>query len=1169
MRLTSIKLAGFKSFVDPVTIPVPGQRVGIVGPNGCGKSNVIDAVRWVLGESSAKQLRGESMQDVIFSGSSTRKPVARASVELNFDNSMGRAHGQWSTYSEIQVRRVLQRSGDSTYYINNIAVRRKDITDLFLGTGVGARAYAIIEQGMISRIIEARPEDLRLYLEEAAGISRYKDRRKETQGRLEDTHENLQRVEDIRQELIKQVEHLRAQAEVAAQYKQLQAELAHAQSLLWLARKRDAERDRERLEKNLRDLTTDNEARLAQLREVETRLANARIGFDDANQALHAAQAAVYESNAEVAKLEQQLQFLHATRQRLASQIQEQKQYCEQEARNQQQARTQLAELEQARTEVQERVAECRELAENARLSLPEVETAWRTQRERMQALQKKLAQAEQGWQLEESHSKHAARTVMQLQQRIERLKEESSRLQNVDQDELALQQEALAELELQQEQLREELTQLEARLAEQEASARAAQAAVAARVGDITRLEANWSALNNLQQRSAASGDQQNILRQFGLEQLPRLWQQIQIAEGWEMALEAVLGNRLQALSVEDLAGLAVRLGRESVTGLGLVRQENRTAAFAAKYGLVPLGDKLYSSNGTLPAALMDWLGGVYCVDSLVEALAKLPELEAGDILVTPQGHCVSRHWVNWYAASANDGMLARQREIDQLNASLEQARAGLPELEQAQQQSLRQLQSVRESIQQVRQKGQEVQREAHRQHVEWVRRKEQADRIGQRAEQIETETSDLTEQLEEERVGQLESEEKAREYQLQLELLQEEFDTAEADQQDMEAAFRKAQAEVTERDRQVQQAEFDERSIISRIIDLKARIENSDEVLQGARERLEILEEEALSQDDDELGESLQVALTRREEREAGLRAARETLDSATLQQQELERERLQVEQSLGPLRDKISEMQLKAQEARLLEQQFAEHLQAAGVNEAELEAPANLKAGALQGDIARLNAAITELGAVNLAALEELKAAEERDHYLQAQAADLTEAMQTLEDAIRRIDRETRERLMETFNTVNSHLSRLFPELFGGGEAKLILTGEEILDAGVQIMAQPPGKKNSSIHLLSGGEKALTALSLVFAMFQLNPAPFCLLDEVDAPLDDSNTERYANLVSKMSEHTQFLFITHNKIAMYMAEHLVGVTMQESGCSRVVAVDVAEAVRLAEASG
>ncbi len=1167
MRLTSVKLAGFKSFVDPVTIPVPGQRVGIVGPNGCGKSNVIDAVRWVLGESSAKQLRGESMQDVIFSGSSTRKPVARASVELNFDNSMGRAHGQWSSYSEIQVRRVLQRNGDSTYYINNLPVRRKDITDLFLGTGVGARAYAIIEQGMISRIIEARPEDLRLYLEEAAGISRYKDRRKETQGRLEDTHENLQRVADIRQELIKQVEHLRAQAEVAAQYKQLQAELSHSQSLLWLARKRDAERDRKRLEKNLRDLTTDNEARLAQLREVETRLSNARVAFDDANQGLHAAQAAVYESNAAVARLEQQMQFLQATRQRLASQIQEQKQYCEQETRNQQQARTLLAELERAQTEVQERVAACRELAENTRLSLPEVETTWRGQRERMQALQKKLSQTEQGWQLEESHSKHSARTVIQLQQRIERLKEEAARLQSVDEDELALQQEALAELELQQEQLRDELTQLEGKLAEQEASARAAQAAVAARVGEMTRLEANWAALNNLQQRSASSADKQNLLRQFGLEQLPRLWQQIQVAEGWEVALEALLGNRLQALAVDDLAHLAQQMGSEAAD-LALVRHDGRAETFAAKYGFVALGEKLKGSNGPMPAACADWLTGVYCCDSLDAALAMLSELQQGDVLVTPQGHCISRYSVNWYAPSANDGMLARQREIDQLNDALNVARADLPALEQAQQQAARQLQTLRETIQQVRQQGQEIQREAHRQHVEWVRNKEQADRIGQRAGQIDSELNDLAGQLEEERSGQLESEEKAREYQLQLELLQEEFDAAEADLQEMEVAFRKAQAEVTERDRQVQQAEFDERSIISKIIDLKSRIKNLDEILQSARERLEMLEEEALGQDDGALDDSLQDALGRREEREGLLRKAREALDSATLLLQELERERLQVEQSLGPLRDKISEMQLKAQEARLLEQQFAEHLEAAGVNEAELEAPANLKAATLQSEIARLNMAITELGAVNLAALEELKAAEERDHYLQAQAADLTEAMQTLEDAIRRIDRETRERLMETFNTVNGHLSRLFPELFGGGEAKLILTGEEILDSGVQIMAQPPGKKNSSIHLLSGGEKALTALSLVFAMFQLNPAPFCLLDEVDAPLDDSNTERYANLVSKMSEHTQFLFITHNKIAMYMAEHLVGVTMQESGCSRVVAVDVAEAVRLAEAS-
>jgi len=323
LRLTHIKLAGFKSFVDPTVIPVPAQLTGVVGPNGCGKSNVIDAVRWVLGESSAKHLRGESMQDVIFNGSGTRKPASRASVELAFNNELGRAAGQWSQYAEISVKRVLDRSGDSTYYINNMRVRRRDVADLFLGTGVGARAYAIIEQGMISRLIEAKPEELRGYLEEAAGVSKYKERRKETEARLKDARDNMNRVEDIQRELKNQVEKLAAQAEVAQHYRSLQADLTFAQHRLWFARKHDAAQQRARIDKDLVEAQNRLEAETARLRHIESELETARQTQFAGQDTLNTAQAAYYQAQSEVARIEQTMAHQNATRERLYRQVQD------------------------------------------------------------------------------------------------------------------------------------------------------------------------------------------------------------------------------------------------------------------------------------------------------------------------------------------------------------------------------------------------------------------------------------------------------------------------------------------------------------------------------------------------------------------------------------------------------------------------------------------------------------------------------------------------------------------------------------------------------------------------------------------------------------------------------------------------------------------------------
>lgn len=1170
MRLTRIKLAGFKSFVDPTTIPVPGQLVGVVGPNGCGKSNVIDAVRWVLGESKASALRGESMQDVIFAGSSTRKAVSRASVELVFDNSLGRAAGQWSNYAEISVKRVLQRDGESSYYINNLHVRRRDITDMFLGTGLGARAYAIIEQGMISRIIEAKPEELRVFLEEAAGISKYKERRKETESRLADTRENLQRVDDIRQELAKQLQHLEVQAQVAARYQTLQAELHTTQNLLWMLKRRDAAVLRDRLAKDVARLTNELEAELSKLREAEKHLEEMRAAHYSAGDILHQAQGELYEANSEVAKLEQQVQHQRETRERMEQQVSLQKRQLDQTMQNLDGARTAL---EQARGELeslQERVSESRHRAAEQRDLLPPAEEVVRALQQHLGDVQRTLSQSEQAWQIEETHRNHAIRTIQQLQARQQRLQQELHGLPEPDQEALVQGREELAVTEQELEEARLRLEELQAQLAAAENLKKEVDGRVLAAGQELTRLEAQLNALEHLQNRIEQNKGLREWLEKHDLSALPRLWQRIDLEAGWETAVESVLGERLNALELQTLES-AERWLDDAPPGVVVAFDGSRTDIFPdgqARAGFVRLLDKV-RWRGAPVAPLASWLGGVYCAENCADAISRLAHLKAGERLVCPDGHLFGPGEVTFYAPKSElHGVLGRQREIDQIRTQLAERSALLPALKAQQHQADQRLEQIKSEGARWRVILGEAQQRQHRQQMELLKLSQIAERVGQRREQLAQELDELATSVASE-VEQRESAEYTqREYRAQIEALRENIEDLRQEYGVAEAALAQHRQTLNSVEREVHEAEYAERSIISKISDLENNIKNYVEIVESVRERLEMLEEERASLDDEPLRERLQQALNLRKEREESLTRARDALAGLTASLAEMEKERLGAEQRLHPLRESIGEVRLKEQEARLTEEQLTEQLRASDADFADLEQrlEKNAKAGALSAEINRLNGEIADLGAVNLAALEELQQGRERENYLHAQASDLGEAIDTLESAIRRIDRETREKLQNTFDIVNGHLGQMFPTLFGGGQAKLVLTGEEILDAGIQVIAQPPGKKNSSIHLLSGGEKALTALSLVFSLFQLNPAPFCLLDEVDAPLDDANTGRFCELVRKMSEHTQFLFISHNKVTMEMANQLVGITMQELGVSRVVAVDIEEALRLAE---
>jgi chromosome segregation protein len=1168
VRLTKLKLSGFKSFVEPTTVLFPGQLAGVVGPNGCGKSNIIDAVRWVLGESKASELRGESIQDVIFKGSGNRKEVSRASVELFFDNAEGRAAGQWSQYAEITVKRVLDREGNSSYYINNLHVRRRDVIDLFLGTGLGPRAYAIIGQGMISRIVEAKPEELRFFLEEAAGVTKYKERRRETEHRLEDARENIARVDDIRNELENQVVHLQAQATVAQQYRGLHEEMSRKQSLLWLKKRNDARNDGQRLTRQIEESVTRVEAETAQLREVEARVEHARENHYAASDALHAAQAEMYAAGSEVSRLESELGHLRDSRSRLETRLTQ----LEAEHAHWLAQQTTLADdaarwntlLENSRA----RVAAAAARHDEAAARLPECEDAVQSAGAEVTEARRALSEAEQALRLAEADRGHAQRAVENLAERRARLEQDKQALGAPDPALLAASQEAEARSAEALEVAQDRLAALQSAVPSAEAALRAAREGLQAAHRGLTETRARHDALVQLQSKVARGGEIGDWLKARGLADAKPLWQQIQVESGWETAVEAVLRERFSALAADaDVLRAALASPPPAILTLAMNAPAGAAAAVADS-----LRGKVRCDDPRWSGVLDEWLADV----AVAEDIAASVPLAAGR-RVSRAGHLLTPAGLTLYVPDARThGVIERQREIDELAAQLDARAVAEDEARQKQQSVEQELADLQAQLTAARRSAQEAQQALHAAQVEALKLAQAQARFEERSAQIDRDLTELLRQVEAENARIERAEGDGEMQRERLATVRERVERAIDLHRQKDMALRDARAVEAQLGREVQEAGFSERECLSKLEDNHRAGATASSQLQRIEAETVAARTEVSGISDTVLQEQLHAALDARQVKESALAERRNALESMAADLRGLDEQRLRLEQGLSPLRDRINDLRLKAQAAQLSEEQFRERLAEVRIVSEEDEAPfqAELAAGGaerlkdsvLQGDIARLTAEIEALGPVNLAALEELATATERKGFLDAQSTDLAEAIGTLEDAIRRIDRETREQLQETYNTVNNHFGTLFPQLFGGGEARLILTGDEILDAGIQIMAQPPGKKNSTIHLLSGGEKALTAIALVFAIFNLNPAPFCMLDEVDAPLDDSNTVRFCEMVKRMSTHTQFVFISHNKIAMEMAQQLIGVTMQEQGVSRVVEVDIEEALRLAD---
>jgi chromosome segregation protein len=1168
LRLTHLKLAGFKSFVDPTTLHLHGQRVGVVGPNGCGKSNVMESIRWVLGESSAKEMRGDSMSDVIFNGSGNRKPVSRASVELVFDNTLGALAGnsstEWSQYAEISVKRVLERDKGSTYYINNTPVRRRDVADLFLGTGLGGRAYAIIGQNTISRIVEAKPEELRIFLEEAAGISKYKERRRETELRLRDTRDNLTRVEDIRQELAKQISRLESQALITEQYHTLQKTLKHLQGQLWLLKKRDASTAWEKSQRQVEKLVNELEAQMAALRKAEASLETLRQQHYSATENVQTAQGKYYEANAEVSNLEQQVRHTQEGRERLTQQLQQMAAQAQKLDVQAQALQENLAQLKRQLDEASASETTAEQDLQKLRDALPKAEQEYAAAQQQATAAQKTLTEAEQGIRLESTSLQHVENRLQEITQRLQRLSSEQTSLKLPDdavlrqkqsesektQAEAAELEKGISSLQPQEQQLRSQIAELrQTQLAEER---------------NLAQLQAKIESLTRIQQSIGHEAKLDGWLKQHGFDKSERLWQKISIESGWETALEAVLGTRLDAILSPEKN---LKDDQRPPVAVVFCAPGGESEWEYEPAGMKSLASMAGSKDTGLRTLMQDWLAGVYLLDEGADLQQARQSLKPGEMIVNRLGDIFTRYSVSLYAPqSALHGVLERQKELAAMQKQLPDMQAHVAALADKLKQAESALHDIQEALRHNQQALKAATQSLHNTNLELQRLQQQQKHALDRQQTL---------QAEQQAAQQQESALKADRQQKQTALealragladLRTANEQAAATRQKAEAVLSEARSELQKADRLAQEKSFSLKLIKSNISDIEEKLKVNLEEKEALRVHRSETEALLAATTMEGLKANLEAALQLKQQRETELAAARDAMAGAEQELQTLERTRMQTEQQLHPLRDKLEQSRLQDQEARLYFEQCQASLAATGLDELMLaeDLSPSVKVSDLQRSVEKTNAQIEELGPVNLAAIQELTSERERKLYLDSQAQDLEEAVMTLEDAIRRIDRETRSRLQQTFDEANRNFGELFSVLFGGGTARLELLGEEILDTGMQVFAQPPGKKNSSIHLLSGGEKALTALALVFALFRLNPAPFCLMDEVDAPLDDSNTERFCNMVKKMSERTQFLFVSHNKITMEIAQQLVGVTMQESGVSRIVEVDIEAAMQM-----
>ncbi len=1167
MRLSKIKLAGFKSFVDPTSLKLPGNLTGIVGPNGCGKSNVIDAVRWVMGESSAKHLRGSSMDDVIFNGSSGRKPVGMASVELLFDNSDGTAPGPYAQYNEISVKRSVTRDGQSKYYLNNAHCRRRDIADLFHGTGLGPRSYAIIEQGMISRLIEARPEEMRVYIEEAAGISKYKERRRETENRIRHTRDNLARLDDLRDEIEKQLARLKRQSRAAERYKELKTEERQCKAEQLALRWRELKHELDGRDQEIKQTQAQLEKLITEQHTIESKIESQRQQYDEANDSLNTVQGQYYSLGAEISGVEQNIKHQQDLQQRQKTDMDQIEEELSETTQALQTDRFSIEELEKQLAADTPRVeatrnkeAEISDLYHKAEEAMHDWQQVW-------DDFNKQNSDTTQKAQVENSRIEQLERHIEQLQQRLKRIEHEQEALsgENLDEKITELEQH-LTEIEQQKAAHEQKLGTVLSQIRETREQIVKTEQKSAEQRRKIHEYQGRLSSLEALQQAALGKEDRpvNQWLERQGLSGKQRFAQQLDVESGWESAVETVLGDTLEAVCVDDIDSLSKTLDELDKSNLSLV-ETRPSSADGQKPSSGMLLEKIKSD-----LELDQFMSGIRVADDLDTALSMRASLAQGESVITRDGVWIGKNWLRITRdQEAKQGVLAREHDIREIKQQLTELEQTVAEFNQS-------LQSEREELQAYEQKREQMQTDLNLKHGEMndvqsriSAHKSKQEHVSKHGQNLAAEYAEIEQQINEENRGIEQATIRRNESAVLLQQLTGRREELSAQRDALREEVHQHRQELQQHREQLQTLAVRIEGMNTRKQSLEFNIQRlvqNQKTQQQRRDELESILEKS-GEPIDRLEQQLKELLDKRLKSEESLADARRKVENITQQLRDLESDRGEHEQFSQEVRGKLEQMKLDSQELRIRSQTVVEQLQETSHKPEELLAV--LEDDASSADwtekVAVIAQRISRLGPINLAAIDEYQEEQERKKYLDEQHADVTAALETLENAIAKIDKETRTRFKDTYDHVNSRLKEKFPRLFGGGAAYLEMTGDDLLNTGITVMARPPGKRITNIHLLSGGEKALTAVALVFAIFELNPAPFCILDEVDAPLDEANVGRFCQLVKEMSDAVQFIYITHNKTTMELSEQLSGVTMREAGVSRLVSVDVAEAATMA----
>jgi len=1167
MRLSKIKLAGFKSFVDPTTITFPSSLVGVVGPNGCGKSNVIDAVRWVMGESSASRLRGDSITDVIFNGSSSRKPIGAASVELLFDNSDTTLEGQYAKYAEIGIRREVTRDGISAYFLNGTKCRRKDITGVFLGTGLGPRSYSIIEQGMISRLIEAKPEEMRVFLEEAAGISKYKERRRETSNRIKRTKENLDRLLDVLEEVEKQIKHLDRQAKTAERYGRYKDEERRTAAELLALRARDLDERANDADRHLAERKTRLEAVVAEQRKIEAGIEEARVQQSERSDAFNEVQGRFYKVGSEIARLEQSIEHAHELRERQSKDLEQAVQGARESRGHIDKDQSEIAQLELTLNELVPGLEQARRSEKSSAESLQRGEEAladWQQQWDDFTASSNEAMQLRN---VEQTRSEQIESRIQSFSERRKKLDEAKS---GASADELKSNFDELTAQEMRKRQARDEFDRHQTDIADKIRKLREQDSKlthlVDERRSSLQAGQGKYASLEALQKAALGEGDEgiNEWLESAGLDSNRKVAQTLDVADGWEKAIETVLGDYLQAICVADITPVTESIAKLRSGNLTVLLEQSGDPE------LFDVSDTLAAKVTGAPKSVHRILAQVRVADSLGAALSIRDTIGEDGSVITQDGIWLGSQWLRVSRdKDAKAGVLSREHDMRRLKAEVRELQARFDSARKL-------LQDGRIRLNQLEERRETVQRDAASLLTEYSETKAALDAAKYRMDQANARQAAIAEESSEVDNDQISAEEQLRESRRNFDQAVETLDALEAQGTGLQARREELRADLQ---RVREQAQEDRQTVQNITIQFESRRTSKESAAQNLDrmqsqlqqfESREVEIREQLEQRQTPLAENkktLEEQLANRIAVEEELSSARHLVEQVEAGLREMDQSRMQVDQSVDEARGFVNEAEMGLREVRVRREGFAEQIAQTdfeydtlidGIDE-------SASVDGWEEKLEKSRRRIERLGPINLAAIDEFKEQSERKAYLDAQLEDLNSALATLEGAIRKIDKETRSRFRETYNNVNAGFKKLFPKLFGGGHAYLELTGDDLLSAGVTVMARPPGKRNSTIHLLSGGEKALTAVALVFAIFELNPAPFCLLDEVDAPLDDANIARFCNIVREMSEKVQFVFITHNKVTMEMSRQLTGVTMQEPGVSRLVSVDLDEAVKMA----